>query len=337
MIKNYRNVVVANPRRILRLRVRNIIRAFSGRVGVSARNLTTSEKFNINEQTVFPALSSIKLAILIELFYQEKEGKLQLDEKITITRSDQRGGTGILRDLTPPIHLSLRDLAVLMITVSDNTSTWLVSSKVGRSNVNDRMRLLGLKAMDLRSDLGPAIFERMDHTDIDAYAVSSPADMTDLIGLIAEGKVVSRRACTQMIEILRMCQSVDFLGRYLPINQFATETKIEPEAKLANKIGSMMHGRTDVGLVETESVRYVITVMTDRSLDNSLIMSVHEGTEVIGRISKAVYDAWALSPLSQNKKQGGLLCDDIGVLEQWRLDILHRKRILQEEREFHDH
>ena len=337
MIKNYRNVVVANPRRTLRLRVRNIIRTFSGRVGVSARNLTTSEKFNINEQTIFPALSSIKLAILTELFYQEKEGKLQLDEKITVTRSDQRGGTGILRDLTPPIQLSLRDLAVLMITVSDNTSTWLVSSKVGLSNVNDRMRLLGLKAMELRSDLGATTFEQMDHTDIDAYAVSSPADMTDLIGLIAQGKVISRRACTQIIEILRMCQSVDFLGRYLPINQFPAETKIEPEAKLANKIGSMLHGRTDVGLVDTESVRYVITVMTDGSLDNSLIMPVHEGTEVIGRISKAVYDAWAISPLSQNKEQGGLLCEDIGVLEQWRVDALHRKRILEEEREFHDH
>jgi hypothetical protein len=45
--------------------------------------------------------------------------------------------------------------------------------------------------------------------------------------------------------------------------------------------------------VETKNVRYTITVMTDKSKDKSLILPVHEGTEAIGRISKAVYDAWA--------------------------------------------
>ena len=286
-------MVTANPRKALRSRVRNVIRNFSGRVGVSAQNLTTGEEFNINEQTVFPTLSSIKLAILTELFFQEQERRLDFGEKITVTRSDQRGGTGVLRDLTPPIELSLRDLAVLMITVSDNTCTWLVSDKVGQPNVNTRMRSLGFKKMELRSDGGPTTFEQVEHMDIDGYAASSPADMTGLIGLIAQGKILSEKACAEIIEILRMCQGVDYLGRYLPINEFIPESKIAPKAQLANKIGAYLHGRADVGLVETTSVRYVITVMTDKSLDESLILPVHEGTEAIGRISKAVYDAWA--------------------------------------------
>ena len=337
MIKSYRHAVIAKPRKALRKRVRTIINTFSGRVGVSALNLTTGEEFNINELIVFPALSSIKLAILVELFYQEKEGMVFFDEKITITKSDRRGGTGSVRDMTLPIQLSLRDLAVLMITVSDNTCTWLISDKIGQSNVNKRMRSLGLATMELRSDLGPTTFEQMEHTDIDAYAVSSPADMTRLIGLIADGKIVSRSACTQIIDILRMCHSVDFLGRYLPINQLTSETKIAPEARLANKIGSMLHGRTDVGLIETGSVRYVISVMTDNSLDKSLIMPVHEGTEVIGRISKAVYDAWATSSKTSRNEQRGSVFDDTAVLEQERLNALHLKRVLQEEQEFHDH
>ena len=83
MIKSYRHAVIAKPRKALRKRVRTIINTFSGRVGVSALNLTTGEEFNIKELIVFPALSSIKLAILVELFYQEKEGMVFFDEKIT--------------------------------------------------------------------------------------------------------------------------------------------------------------------------------------------------------------------------------------------------------------
>lgn len=292
MIKSYRDTVVANPRTALRSRVRSVVSSFSGRVGVAARNLTTGEEFNVNAQTVFPTLSSIKLAILTELFFQVHEGKIKLDEKITIKKSDLRGGTGVIRDLTPPIDLTVRDIAVLMVTVSDNVCTWLTSEKVGHPNVNKRMRSLGLKKIDLRSDLGPATFAKLEHADIDAYAVSSPADFTDLMTLIAQGKIISKKACEDIIGILRMCQGVDYLGRYLPINEFIPESKIEPEARLANKIGAYLHGRVDVGLVETKSVRYVITIMTDKSKDKSLILPSHEGTEAIGRISKAVYDAW---------------------------------------------
>ncbi|MBM3944025.1 MAG: serine hydrolase [SAR202 cluster bacterium] len=292
MIKSYRDTVVANPRAALRSRVRSVVNNFSGRVGVSAKNLTTGEVFNLNEQTVFPTLSCIKLGILTELFFQAHEGRLRLDEKITIQKSDIRGGTGVLRDLTPPIQLTLRDIAVLMVTVSDNTCTWICSEKVGHPNVNKRMRSLGLKKIDLRSDLGPATFAKLDKADIDAYAVSSPADLTELISLIATGSIISKKSCEEVISILRMCQGVDYLGRYLPINEFIPESKIQPDALLANKIGAYLHGRADVGYIETKKVRYTITVMTDKSKDKSLILPAHEGTEAIGRISKAVYDAW---------------------------------------------
>ena len=291
-ITSYRDVKVADPRGALRSRVQRVIREFSGRAGVNANNLTTGETFDMNGGVVFPTLSCIKLAIMVEMYWQSYEKRLRLDEKITIQKADIRGGTGVLRDLTPPIQLTLRDICMLMVSVSDNTSTWVISEKVGNANVNKRMRSLGLKTIEVRSDLSLKTFSQIDKLDIDAYAVSSPADLTALMTLVATGKAPARKECDEILGMMRLCQGVDYLGRYLPINEFIPESKITPDAILANKIGAYLHGRSDVGLVETKNVRYTITVMSDKSKDKSLILPVHEGTEAIGRISKAVYDAW---------------------------------------------
>lgn len=70
------------------------------------------------------------------------------------------------------------------------------------------------------------------------------------------------------------------------------ESGSNPRAALSNKLGAYLHGRCDVGLVDTAEACYVVTVMTADSTDPSMILSVHEGAEVIGRISEAIYDAW---------------------------------------------
>ena len=58
---------------------------------------------------------------------------------------------------------------------------------------------------------------------------------------------------------------------------------------------------------------------------------------MIGRISKAIYDAWASSPMPSRNEQTDVVFDGTKILEQERLNALHLKTVLQEEQEFHDH
>ena len=280
-------------RRALRARVQRIIRRFSGRAGVAARNLTTGETLYINEAEVFPSLSSIKVAIMAELFFRIDQGDLSLTDRLTVKTEDIRGGTGVLRELDMPLELTVRDVCMLMMIVSDNSCTWLMTNRLGRDRINARMRSLDLDEIELRSSLSATTFDEMEGQDIDAYSVSSARDFTALVTMMAQGKLVSAEASEQMLDIMGRCQHIDYLGRYLPINQFPAESKMVSPVTMHNKIGAYLHGRCDTGLIETLAVRYTATVMTAYSTDPSLTLPIHEGVEAVGRISRAIYDAWA--------------------------------------------
>ena len=274
--------------------VNKIAGEFSGRVSVSASNLVTGERLDINDSEVFPALSAIKLGIMAELFFQiEEEGKIALTDKVTINQSDLRLGTGVFREFETPFEITVKDLCMMMVVVSDNTCTWLLSDMVGKDRINARMRSLGMNEYSLNSDLGPSTFADLDGKDIDAYSECSSRDFTNLVTRIANGELVSASASAQMLDIMGRCQHIEWLGRYLPLNQFPAEAGVEPTYKLYNKLGAYLHGRCDTGLITGPNLRYVITVMTADSKDPTAMLCEHEGSRTIGRISKAVFDAWA--------------------------------------------
>ena len=276
----------------LRSEVEAIAGSFSGRVSVSANNLTTGERLDIREAESFPALSAIKLGIMAELFFQVAAGALALTDRVVVKQSDLRGGTGVFREFDTPFEITVKDVCMMMIVVSDNTCTWLLSDMLGKDRINGRMRSLGMDEYSLNSDLGPDTFDEMQGRDIDAYSECSARDFTNLVTRIAQGELVSESASEQMIDIMGRCQHIEWLGRYLPLDQFPAEAGVTPSIKLYNKLGAYLHGRCDTGLIATPDARYVITVMTADSSDPSLLLCPHEGSRTIGRISRAVFDAW---------------------------------------------
>ena len=120
----------------LKARIDELISGFSGRVGVSANNLTTGDQLQINEAELFPALSSIKVAIMVELFRRVHSGDMRLETPVRVYGDDLRGGTGVLRELDTPLTLTLKDVCMLMIIVSDNSCTHVLIEKLGRDRIN---------------------------------------------------------------------------------------------------------------------------------------------------------------------------------------------------------
>ncbi|MCI0406757.1 MAG: class A beta-lactamase-related serine hydrolase, partial [candidate division Zixibacteria bacterium] len=104
-------------------RIQSYAEEFGGRVGLAAKSLTTGETIAVNADTLFPTASVIKLPVLVELFYQFREGKLTPDKAIPLADSANVGGDGILRFLHEGQTLQLVDIAALMIILSDNTAT----------------------------------------------------------------------------------------------------------------------------------------------------------------------------------------------------------------------
>src|SRR6185295_9919651 len=83
-----------------------------GVMGYAIVDLTSGDRFVHLDRETFPTASTIKLAIVYELFKQVEDGSLRLDETMTLDRTKAVGGTGVLVDLGTPT-LSIRDYATL--------------------------------------------------------------------------------------------------------------------------------------------------------------------------------------------------------------------------------
>jgi beta-lactamase class A len=124
-------------------RLAAIAEGLDGVMGFSIVDLTTGDRFGRLADEPFPTASSIKIAILYELFKQAEEGRLKLDEPRPVPQAARAAGIGILQELTAP-SMPLTDYATLMVVLSDNTATNLLIDALGMDRVNARMRALGL-------------------------------------------------------------------------------------------------------------------------------------------------------------------------------------------------
>ena len=139
--------------------ISDVDRNLDGVLAVAILDLSTGQKYLFRADEVLPTASSIKIAILAELYRQAQQGKLKLTDLYTLQQSDLVGGSGIAEALTPgTTRLTIRDVAALMISVSDNSATNIIIDRVGMENVNGLLDSLGLthtrlrrKMMDLKA------------------------------------------------------------------------------------------------------------------------------------------------------------------------------------------
>ena len=107
------------------------------RVGLYVKHLGTGDQVAIRADEIFSSQSTRKIPIMIMAFESADQGTLKLDERVTIQRSDWRGGTGILQYHDPGTSLTVRDLITEMIITSDNTATGVIITRLGgRDRVN---------------------------------------------------------------------------------------------------------------------------------------------------------------------------------------------------------
>ena len=220
---------------------------FQGKVSLYAKNLQGGGTYSLRGSEPVRTASTIKLAILVECFFEAAEGKLKWDEPITLTKGEQVSGSGLLQDFTPGVQLPLRDVADLMIVVSDNTATNLILNRIGGDAVNARMEKLGLtQTRVMRKILGDGNKAQASGVTLEGakpenarwgLGRSSPQEMVTILEKIYRGELVSQEACEQILEILK--RQRDHSGIF----------RDGKSIKVANKAGALDQLRSDVGIV----------------------------------------------------------------------------------------
>src|SRR5690349_10755873 len=122
----------------------SLVRQYRGVLGYSIHNLDTGERLTLRGDETFPTASLIKVPILVTLFDLADKGMISLDDQLTLLKIDQVPGSGVLQFMHPGMMLSVRDAAVLMSILSDNTATNLLLDKIAIRRVWGKMEALGL-------------------------------------------------------------------------------------------------------------------------------------------------------------------------------------------------
>ncbi|MDR7434535.1 MAG: serine hydrolase [Armatimonadota bacterium] len=262
--------------------IRRLAARFSGELGVWAHCLDTGESVEWNAYEIFPAASAIKLGILYEVYHQVFQGLVRLDDMLTVQAEDLVPGSGILKDLTPGMRLSVKDLATLMIVVSDNTAANLLIDLLGREAINQSFAELGLNSTRLEHKFFRAPKESPPNR-------STPADLGKLMLRIATHTVLTPQLCTEMLDILGRQHLTDNLTRYIPDFDGFIEPGREPVVRVASKSGAIRGTRNEVGLVSTRSCSYVIAVMSKGCKDTRFYPD-NEASRFVAKISAMFYE-----------------------------------------------
>ena len=250
----------------LAMDVRAVDAGLEGVVGVAIEDLTTRHTFFLNPDEVFPQASSIKVTVLATLYRQHQDGKLSLGDPYIVNSADLVPDSSIMGGLTPGVtRVTNRDLATMMVAVSDNSATNVLIDRVGMDNVNAFLDRLGLHATRLRRkmmDLKAASEGREN--------VSTPREMLTLLESLYRKKLLNAQLTDDFFTMLATHKD-SWIPRYLP-----------EELKIANKPGSLEGVRNDSGVIFA-SRPYILCVMT------TYLRNEREGEEAIAQISRAAY------------------------------------------------
>jgi beta-lactamase class A len=254
----------------LQAAIRDIDKGLDGVLGVAVLDLTNGQKWSLNGEQVFPQASSIKIAVLAELYRQEQDsssGKAKLSELYTVRESDLVADSDVLLGMTPGVtRVTYRDLASFMVTVSDNSATNILIDRIGMDNVNKFLDELGLGHTRLRRnmmDLKAASEGREN--------VATPLEMMALLEAIHHGKVLNKTLTEDYFKVLGMHKD-SMLLRGLPDG-----------TKAATKPGQLEGVRNESGIIFAKNRPFVLCIMS------TYLRNEKAGEQAIADIATAAY------------------------------------------------
>jgi beta-lactamase class A len=252
--------------------IRKITAQTDAVIGVAILDLSDERLFLQDADLVYPTASTIKIAVLAELYRQNERAiaggsGARFTDLYTADAKDVVGGSDIMGGLTPGVtRVTNRDLATMMIAVSDNSATNVLIDRVEMENVNGWLAQLGLKETRLRRHMMDVKAAQQGREN-----TATPHELVTLLAALLRGQVLNKPNTDDFFKMLGTHKD-SFIPRLLP-----------PDVTIASKPGELDAVRNDAGIVFVPGRPFAMAVMTTFGADE------RASELAIARIARAAY------------------------------------------------
>jgi len=228
-------------------------------VSVSVVRFGDGRAASVNGAREYYAASTFKLAVLYEAAVRHARGELDFAELVAIEEEDLGQDLGTFERLKFEADgtISVENLLVPMIEISDNVSAVTLMGKFGSWNIDATLRSLGIETMSVNSE------------DL----VTTSDDVAALMAAIVGGAGVTDEERLFMRSLLLGQQ----IRGGIPL---ALDDELEEGLLVGNKTGTWTNAIHDVAFIEAPGGTFVLAVMTDGTV----------GWPAIHQVTRTVYD-----------------------------------------------
>ena len=272
----------------LTTQLQDAIKGFNGQAGIYVKNLKNGKTAAINADTLFPTASMIKVSIQCGVMDKIEKGELTYNQKLIYRDSLLYPGEDILGSFKDKDTIELSKVAMLMITMSDNTaSTWLQKIVTGEY-INNWLDQNGFKVMRVNSRVKGREAIRAKY----GWGVTTPYEMCRLFIKIRDGEAVSPAASERMYRNL---------GRIYWDDKALSQ--IPPYIHTVSKQGALDESKSETVLVNAPHGDYVFSIITNNNKDQRWVPD-NEADVLIRKVSALIWHYY--EPKSDWKPAAGI-------------------------------
>ena len=264
----------------LEKRIEVELKSYDGTMGIYINDLK-GNVITINADEPFETASTIKVYILAALFDAIEKGKASLSDMLEYKTSHTIDGSGVMNSLEVGTVLSVKNLATLMIIVSDNIATNILIDYLGVDVINECIQALGCHDTILHNPI--------DFAKYDKLGTSTPRDYGSMFERMAQGTLISPSASEQMLAICKQQHYNSMLTKSIPAYYLDPDNFDEEIIYVASKSGSMNACRNDGGIVSTPYGKYVI-ILFNKNFSDAMYYPEHPATVFGSKVSRLIFD-----------------------------------------------
>ncbi len=274
----------------LQKQIQELIAGFHGEVGIFVRDLKSDRMVAINEDSLFPTASIVKIPIMIGVM--SKINSKELDYHQVMVYNDSmyfNEGEDILASFKTNEKISLSKLLMLSISTSDNlASVWLQGIAGGGMRINQLLDSFGC----IYTRVNSRTQGREANRAVYGWGQTTPKEICFIMQKIINGEIFNRQTSDRMLRIL---------GR-----QYWDETalsQIPPNIYAADKTGALDECRNEV-MYANAPHPYLFSIFTKNNKDQSWDYN-NEAWILTRKLSKLLWEyfnpklKWNTDPLSK--------------------------------------